>query len=371
MLLVSSLLLAGWSDATYATTRRLVLKSDDQVAQKRFALVIGNSDYESQEVPRLANPVNDAHAMAEALNKLNFQVIEVVNASQKEMNRAIANFGESLEQDTVALFYYAGHGLQVNGKNYLVPVDADISKASSVSAETVDMDTVLDQLGTSKVSIVILDACRNNPFKKARSIGGGGLAQLQAPKGSYIAYATAPGRTASDGTGEHGLYTQELLKSINKKGASLEEVFKNVRANVAMATNDEQVPWDSSSLTGSFYFNGEPSNDNELALWVRIKNSQSVADFDTYLLQYPNGKFVKDAEDAKASLLRKAQIEEERRKEEESRQAAERQSWTERQEEEARKLERDRQRMEQDRLRMEREAAKKHSEPPPYVPPAF
>lgn len=359
-MLFSGLVMAGFSDDAYAATRKLTLKKASQGEQKRVALVIGNSNYESKDVPRLPNPVNDALAMSGALNNLGFEVIEVSDATQKEMNRAISNFGESLEPDTVALFYFAGHGLQVNGKNYLVPVDAEISGVSSIVAETVDMDAVLTQLDSSKVSIVILDACRNNPFKKARSIGSGGLAQLQAPKGSYIAYATAPGRTAADGDGKNGIYTQELLKNIVTPGLSLEEVFKRVRANVAKATSDEQVPWDSSSLTGNFYFNGAPSDNNELALWEKIKNSSSIADFKTYLSQYPNGSFVKEAEAAKARLEREAQIAQERRAEE-----------ARSREEEARKLAEDRQRLEEDRVRMEREGRPRKAAPPPFVPPSF
>jgi uncharacterized caspase-like protein len=357
--------MAGLSDDARAATRKLVPKSVEK-GEARVALVIGNSEYQSQEVSKLANPTNDAHAMAEVLNKLGFSVIELTNATQKEMNRAIVDFGESLEPDTVALFYFAGHGLQVNGKNFLVPVDADISSSRAVSAETVDMDSVLDQLAYSKVSIVVLDACRNNPFKRAaRSIGGGGLAQLDAPKGSYIAYATAPGRTAADASveasgGKHGIYTEELLKNISTPGISLEEVFKRVRVNVAKATQDEQIPWDSSSLTGNFYFNGAPSDSNEFALWAKIKNSSSIADFQTYLSQYPNGKYVKEAQEARDRLERDAQIAQAHREEE-----------ARSREEEARRLEEARQKLEEDRLRMEKEGRPRRAAPPPYVPPAF
>lgn len=361
VMLFSSLMMVGWSDAAYAATRKLTLQSVKQGEQKRVALVIGNSEYESQEVPKLANPTNDARAMADALHKLGFDVIEVINANQKEMNKAITMFGDSLEPTTVALFYYAGHGLQVNGKNYLVPVDADISGAASVSAETVDMNTVLDQLLSSKLSIVILDACRNNPFKRARSIGGGGLAQLQTPTGSFIAYATSPGSTASDGGGKNGIYTQEILKNINTPGIQLEELFKRVRDGVAKATSDEQMPWDSSSLRGAaFYFNGAPSDNNELALWGKIKNSSSKADFQTYLSQYPNGLYVKEAQEAKAKLEREASIAQERREEE-----------ARGREEETRRLEEAKQQLQEDRIRMEREGKPRKAVPPPYVPPAF
>ncbi len=221
--------------------------------ERRVALVIGNAKY--KEAP-LYNPVNDARDMAAALQRTGFEVIVALDATQKEMNRAIARFGDRLTLDTVALFYYAGHGMQVRGKNYLIPIDAEIKSESSVRVESVDVDGVLDQLSTSELNVVILDACRNNPFERRanRSVGAAGLAQMEAPKGSMIAYATAPGRTAADGEGRNGLYTQELLKQLQVPGLTIEQVFKNVRREVAKATRDGQIPWESSSMTGDFYF---------------------------------------------------------------------------------------------------------------------
>jgi hypothetical protein len=228
------------------------------------------------------------------------------------------------------------------------------------------MDTVLDQLGQSKVSIVILDACRNNPFKKSRSVGGdGGLAQMtQAPMGSFIAYSTSPGKTAADGKGKNGVYTQELLKNITKPGLSIEEVFKSVRVDVSKATTGEQTPWETSSMTGSFYFNGAPSSDLELAFWGKIKDSESIASYDTYLTQYPNGKHVKEAEQARERLLRKAQVEQAKREEEANRLVLEKEEMRRRQEEDARTLA-------EEREKMRREGVRRPAEPPPYVPPAF
>jgi hypothetical protein len=221
--------------------------------ERRVALVIGNAKY--KEAP-LINPVNDARDIAAALQRTGFEVIIALDATQKEMNRAIAKFGDRLTLDSVALFYYAGHGMQVRGKNYLIPIDAEIKSESSVRVESVDVDGVLDQLSTSDLNVVILDACRNNPFERRanRSMGAAGLAQMEAPKGSLIAYATAPGRTAADGEGRNGLYTQELLKQIQVPGLTIEQVFKNVRREVAKATRDGQIPWESSSMTGDFYF---------------------------------------------------------------------------------------------------------------------
>ena len=219
--------------------------------ERRVALVIGNAAYPSAP---LTNPVNDARDMATTLRSNGFDVIELLDGSQKEMNRAISKFGQKLTPDTVALFYYAGHGLQVKGKNYLVPIDAQISNERSISVESVDVDGLLDQLGTSDVNVVILDACRNNPFERRfRSIGGG-LAQMDAPKGSLIAYATSPGKTAADGDGRNGLFTQELLKQMQVPGLTIEQIFKYVRREVMRATQSTQVPWESSSMTGDFYF---------------------------------------------------------------------------------------------------------------------
>ena len=366
----ATLLLVVLAEEAHAATRNLAVQNAKPAAQKLVALVIGNSKYESKEVPTLANPVNDARAMAETLNKLGFQVTEVTDATQKEMFRAISNFGENLEPNAVALFYFAGHGLQVKGENYLVPVDADITGEASISSETVALNTVLDQLQSSAVSIVILDACRNNPFKRARSIGGGGLAQVtKAPKGNMIAFATSPGQTAQDGTGANGLYTSALLKNIQTPGISLEEVFKRVRNDVAMATGDAQIPWENTSMTGDFYFNGSPAEGIERTFWESIQDSKIRADFETYLTRYPNGLFVEEAKQARDRLLKEEQESAQRRDEE-----------ARKQEEDARNVAEEKQRLEEDRQRMESEVkaqaeelakSKRKSAPPPFVPPAF
>ena len=219
--------------------------------ESRVALVIGNAAYPSS---RLRNPVNDATAVAERLRALGFEVTLKTDVKQREMTRAVSVFGQSIKPRGVALFYYAGHGLQVRGRNFLVPIDAEIESEASARSEAVDLDLVLEQLGPARLSMVILDACRNNPFEnKFRSVGGG-LAQVDAPKGTLLAYATAPGKVASDGEGAHGLYTEEILKAIDVPGIKVEEVFKRVRVNVIKATGGEQIPWEASSLTGDYYF---------------------------------------------------------------------------------------------------------------------
>ena len=220
--------------------------------EKRIALVIGNSGYPSAA---LRNPVNDATAVAKKLRESGFEVMLRTDVSQRQMTRAISEFGDKLTLGAVGLFYYAGHGMQVRGKNFMIPVDAQITTESSVSSESVDVERVLDQLLQARLSMVILDACRNNPFERQfRSGAGRGLAQIDAPAGTLIAYATAPGKVASDGDGTHGTYTEALLQAIEKPGLRVEDVFKQVRIDVLKVTANQQIPWESSSLTGDFVF---------------------------------------------------------------------------------------------------------------------
>ena len=276
----------------------------------RIALIIGNSAY--RESP-LRNPVNDAKAMAAALTEQGFTVILRQNASKTEMEKGIADFGEKLQEGATGLFYYAGHGMQVSGRNFLIPIDAEIKSEQRVRLETVDVDVVLDQMtaAKSKVNMVILDACRNNPFERRFRSVGGGLAQINAPEGTLIAYATAPGKVAADGTGENGLYTEELLRAVRQPGLKVEEVFKTVRANVTRRSNGAQTPWEASSLVGDFYFKqqqaataaapgAQPSL--ELALWDAVKGSNSPAELQAYLDKFPNGTFAPLARTRMAAL---------------------------------------------------------------------
>jgi C-terminal peptidase prc len=271
----------------------------DRPGEHRVALVIGNSAYPSAA---LKNPVNDARAISAKFRSLGFDVITRENVKQKDMTRAITQFGEKLARSgTVGIFYYAGHGMQVRGKNYLIPVDAQISSEASVRSEAVDVDSLLEQLATSALGIVILDACRNNPFERRFRGSTGGLAQMDAPKGILIAYATAPGKVASDGDGRNGLYTQEFLRMLDEPGLKVEDVFKRVRRRVADATADQQVPWESSSLTGDFYFaGGAPlvegaAPDPELLFWQSIRESRDAGDFSAYLKKFPDGQFAEIA----------------------------------------------------------------------------
>ncbi len=222
----------------------------------KTALVIGNSQYEGS---MLRNAKNDADSLANELRRQGWEVMHYANLTQEEMDNVIGQFGAKIKKKGGAgLFYYAGHGVQLGGDNYLVPTKSSIKKQSDVKYKAVNLATILDEMNNAnnKLNIVILDACRNNPFTSdSRSAANGGLAAVSnAPAGTFIAYATAPGQTASDGDGMNGLYTQELLKAIRIKNLAIEDVFKKVRKNVRQQSGGQQVPWDSSSLEDRFIF---------------------------------------------------------------------------------------------------------------------
>jgi hypothetical protein len=227
-------------------------------AERRVALVVGNGQYQNAGV--LRNPVNDARAVAQSLQRLGFNVMLRENRSQREMAQDIREFGRQLDQNTVALYYYSGHGIQVKGENYVVPVDAALENEEEVEYATVNVGLVMAQMEAahSRVNIVFLDACRNNPFARSFRSSSSGLAMMNAPAGTFIAYATAPGDVASDGTASagNGLYTQQLLRFLNQPGLPIEQMHKQVRIAVTAASNGDQVPWESSSIMGDFYFAG-------------------------------------------------------------------------------------------------------------------
>jgi len=281
------------------------------VGEARTALVIGNASYPSAP---LKNPVQDAKAMAEALRRCGFQVTLLENAARTRMVQALRDFGQTIQGGGVGLLYYAGHGMQVKGKNYLVPVDADLASEDEVPYNTLDADAVLAKMESARnrLNILILDACRNNPFARSFRSSAQGLAQMDAPAGSYIAFATSPGRTAADGAGSHGLYTQHLLDQLARPGIKVEDVFKRVRTGVMRDSQQQQVPWESSSITGDFYFvagvgsatDSAPSVSSavELAYWDSIKGSSNAADFQAYLSRYPGGHFADLARNRVAAL---------------------------------------------------------------------
>lgn len=229
--------------------------------EKRYALVIGNSAYPRQ-IGSLKNPLNDATDIAKELRDSKFEVTLLTDATYGQIRAALMKFKENLdggERDkTVGLFYYAGHGLQFEDENYLVPVDASVEFEDDIPRYCFPINRMVlanMERANTRMNIVILDACRNNPFPSLnRSIGNSGLGEMKRAKGSFIAYATSPGSVASDGTGRNGLYTQELLKALRKPGLTIEQVFKEVRANVLQQSGNKQNTWDSSNIVGEFHF---------------------------------------------------------------------------------------------------------------------
>ena len=227
--------------------------------QKRLALVIGNGIYTYGGV--LANPENDANDISSRLQGLGFDVMVFNNLGLSDFKKAIDDFGLRLAGYDIGLFYYAGHGIQVKGNNYLIPVDANLRTENDVEYDCVNAGRLLAKMedAGSTTNIIILDACRDNPFERSwrRATHGMGLAFMTAPAGSLISYATSPGATASDGSGRNGLFTSALLNYIDEPGLSILEMFQKVRTYVRENSGGEQVPWESTSLEGNFYMRYE------------------------------------------------------------------------------------------------------------------
>ncbi|MBD2300633.1 DUF2808 domain-containing protein [Nostoc sp. FACHB-190] len=224
--------------------------------QHRTALIIGNSNYKSADT--LVNPVNDATDIANSLRQVGFDVTLLKDVDLRQMEEAIEKFNRQLRQGGVGLFYFAGHGVQVDGENYLIPVNARLEREQDVRYEAMAMGKVLNVMedANNDVNFIILDACRNNPFTRQwRSLQRGLAAPTQAVKGTLIAYSTAPGTVAFDGDGRNSPYTTALLRNMKAPNLDVEQMFKQVRADVLNTTNGKQTPWESSSLIGSFTFN--------------------------------------------------------------------------------------------------------------------
>lgn len=277
------------------------------LAETRVALVIGNGGYSQGP---LKNPRNDAGLMSRSLAAAGFDVLTIMDGSQEDIRAAIASFERRLSApDAVALFYFAGHGVQSRGDNYLIPVGTTIREEQDLVEQAVPLQAVFQAMerAASRMNIVILDACRTNPFEGA---GGGrtmdGLAQVVAPAGTIIGYATAPGQVARDGAGDNSPYTQALAAAIPVPGATLDDVFRSARRVVRETTSGRQTPWEHSSLVGTFYFVAEPapvlaelplgalatdSGLAEIEAWQKIKSSQNGADFERHLKTYPVGYF--------------------------------------------------------------------------------
>lgn len=304
-----------------------VAASGEAAAERRVALVLGNSDY--RFAPRLPNPTNDAKAMAESLRAAGFELIggaPQLDLDRAATERAIRNFGAKLAGADVGLFFYAGHGMQARGTNYLLPVSANLEKEADVRYELIDVAMVLDEmaLAESRLNIVILDACRNNPFGgRGMRAASPGLAQMQAPAGTIIAYATQPGAVAADGAGSNSPYTEVLSKALLKPGEAVFDVFNDVGIAVKRNSGGVQQPWVSASpIEGRFYFLGPttvvtapPADaappvpaasaanaDKETLFWDSIKGSSNRGLFEAYLKQFPQGTFAPIAEVRVAEL---------------------------------------------------------------------
>ena len=279
----------------------------------RIALVIGNNAY--PQVP-LANAANDARAMAEVLGDAGFKVDSRVDASAAAMSQSVRDFGKALARPEVklAVFYYAGHGAQVEWRNFLLPVDAKVTNAAELRTQTFDLGAVLDVLPKSrdKVFVIILDACRDNPFGPSFHPERQGLSQFDAPLSTIIAFSTSPGSVASDGAGANGLYTENLARELKVKGLRIEDVFKRVRANVSVASLGRQIPWESTSLVSDVYMFAPPAPltqeeqerefEQEVELWTRVKGSKNPADWAALLRSFPNGRLSEIAQ-ARLNLL--------------------------------------------------------------------
>ena len=285
--------------------------------EPRLALIIGNASYKSSP---LSNPVNDARLMDKVLKEAGFTTIKAENASIREMRRLVRDFGDKLKASGgVGLFYYAGHGVQVRGENFLVSTDSDIRNENEVADDSINVSVILDKMQSAgnRMNLIILDACRDNPFASKSRSSASGLATINAPSGSLVAYATAPGAVASDGKGQNGLYTEYLAKAIQQPGLAVEEVFKQVRTAVRIGSNNQQTPWENTALEGQFYFRAplplvvvvpppvarpppEPAPPRsiapdplavDMAFWESVKTNQRGGELQAYLTQFPSGVF--------------------------------------------------------------------------------
>lgn len=275
-------------------------------AQKRVALLIGNASYSSAP---LANPANDATDLATALKARGFDTTVALNTTRRDIDARVRGFADKITPGTVALFYYAGHGMQVRGRNYILPVDAKVQTEADVVSQGVEIDTILQRLEgkAAAINLVILDACRNNPFTDAK---GSGLAAIDAPKGSLVAFATSPGKVALDGRGRNGVYTKHLLANLAAPGLRVEDVFKRVRVGVTEESQGQQVPWENTSLTGDFYFippSGEAQagavpDAEQQRLQVAIA-SRNKAELRKYLELSPTGRMRAPVADAYESVI--------------------------------------------------------------------
>jgi uncharacterized caspase-like protein len=294
----------------------LLVSADAALADKRVAFVVGNGAYKN--VAPLPNPAVDAKSMAKLLRNVGFDVVEGSNLTRDKMTEKLLDFGKKAEGADVALFFYAGHGIAVNGTNYLLPVDADLKSEMDVKlGAAINIDLTLEQtMSDAKVKLVFLDACRDNPFatkirsaKATRSVSvESGLAEMKSSEGTLIAFATGPGQTALDGeAGTNSPFTRALLANIATPGAEIQQAMTKVRAQVNEETGKNQLPWGHTNLIGSVYLNPTaatateasntsaaapgPASEVELEFWRSIKDSNKPEELNAYLTNYPNGTF--------------------------------------------------------------------------------
>ncbi len=259
----------------FATTDRSLQRMK---IEQRVALVIGNNKYDSNKLPYLRNPINDAKAIAKKLKKLGFKVSYGENLTVREMDKKLRKFSTKLKDGGVGLFFFAGHGIESEGKNYLLGKNSNLEQKDEIAYESLELNKVLDKMQNSgnRLNIVLLDACRNDPFSRS---GGGGLAKSTA-RGTYIAYATSPGDVASDGNGKNGVFTSQIIKHIEEPDLPIESMFKRVKKGVLESTNYMQRPWVSNDIVGDFFFKLSSTNSNKPEISTQKVTSKSSFNFE-------------------------------------------------------------------------------------------
>ncbi|HYF07813.1 MAG TPA: caspase family protein, partial [Acetobacteraceae bacterium] len=316
----------GWRAALAALLVLCALHAEARA--QRVALVVGVGAY--AQVPALANPTNDAADLAAALTRLGFQVELVRDPDRAALEAAVRRYGQRARGAEVALFFYAGHALHFGERNWLLPTSARIASERDLRFEALDLDSVLEQVnGAARLSIILMDACRDNPFRlrlgaaATRQSSGGGLGELRAGIGTLIAFATAPGLVAEDGTGRNSPFTAALLRHIERPGLEIRALMAEVRREVREATGGRQIPWEHSAMEGTFHFRAAPSpplapapppqqapgvvlstREADLLFWDSVRNSSNAAELRAYLARFPNGVFSELARSRLAALER-------------------------------------------------------------------
>jgi uncharacterized caspase-like protein len=308
---------AFWLAASALAVATTVVHASPAPGAERVALVIGNSAYRAGT---LENPANDARDMAELLKQAGFQVELRLDTTKMELLESLQDFGETLKDKRTkfGVFYYAGHGAQQSWRNYLIPVDANVQSSDDIAQMAIDLSELTTEMARTRDRnfLLILDACRDDPFGSTYRPAAKGLSQYDAPAGSLLAYATGPGRVASDGNGRNGLYTTYLLRELSAKGTRVEDAFKRVRLEVRLASRGRQIPWESTSLEEDLYIypprskatlsNAEQEQllDQEIDAWRVAKSANSVDALATFLHEFPSGNVSELAQARLNALLR-------------------------------------------------------------------